>query len=84
MTHVRYPRVLPGGLRSVPAPAPRPARVPLAAMRRLDVEQAREFLMGLDGRVAVAELPESMYLLGLLEGHAQTLLDILDAITEVG
>jgi len=53
-------------------------------MRRLDVEQARKFLLSLDGRVAVAELPESMYLLGLLEGHAQALLDIIDTITEVG
>jgi hypothetical protein len=72
------------GDRPAPAPPGAPARFPLQAMRRLDVEQARTFLLGLDGRVAVAELPESMYLLGLLEGHALTLLDIIDAVTEVG
>ncbi|MGI8446957.1 MAG: hypothetical protein ACR2MP_07215 [Streptosporangiaceae bacterium] len=83
MTRPRLTVLHPGD-RPVPVPVPRPARVPLAAMRRLDVEQARKFLLSLDGRVAVAELPESMYLLGLLEGHAQALLDIIDTITEVG
>jgi hypothetical protein len=39
--------------------------------------------MALDGLVAGADLPRMAYLLGVLEGHAQSLLDVLDAVTEV-
>jgi hypothetical protein len=59
------------------------ARVRLRLLARLDVEQAREFLMMLDGRVAGADLPRMAYLLGALEGHAQSLMDVIDAVTEV-
>ena len=65
-----------------PAPVP-PSRVPLRQLARLDVEQARRFLMELDGRTAGADVPRLAYLLGALEGHAQSLLDVLDAVTEV-
>lgn len=61
-----------------------PSRVLLAPGRRLDVEQAREFLMGLDGRMAADPSPARLaYLIGRLEGHASSLLDVIDAITEV-
>ena len=67
---------------ATPPPVPLP-RVPLGALRRLDVEQAREFLMSLDGRMADPSPARLAYLIGLAEGHAQTLLDVIDAITEV-
>jgi len=61
-----------------------PARVRLRKLARLDVEQAREFLAELDGRMQGADLPRLAYLVGLLEGHAQSLLDVIDAVAEVG
>lgn len=51
----------------------------LAAHARLDVEQARQFLMGLDGRTAAPDGPAPMFLLGRLAEHAQALLDVIDA-----
>lgn len=68
-------------------PGERPScspRVRLKPLTRLDVEQARKFLMELPGRTDGADLPRAMYLLGLLGGHAQNLLDALDAITTFG
>jgi hypothetical protein len=62
--------------------APGSARVKLRLLARLDVEQAREFLTGLDGRIADANASQLAYLLGCIEGHAQSLLDIIDTITE--
>jgi hypothetical protein len=64
-------------------PAGLPARQRLGPLARLDVEEARKFLMELDGRMAGADLPRLAYLIGLLEGHAQSLMDVIDAVTEV-
>jgi hypothetical protein len=61
---------------------PPDSRVRLAPGRRLDIEQAREFLMSLDDRTNNASPARLAYLIGRLEGHALTLLDVLDAITE--
>ncbi|HEY5357145.1 MAG TPA: hypothetical protein VIJ82_05555 [Streptosporangiaceae bacterium] len=58
------------------AAPPKPQLQPLA---RLDVEQARQFLDGLDVRTAGADIPEAMFLLGRLAEHAQALLDVIDA-----
>jgi hypothetical protein len=58
-------------------PADRPVLRPLA---RLDVEQARQFLTDLDRRTRAADLPEAMFLLGRLAEHAQSLLDVIDAM----
>jgi hypothetical protein len=55
---------------------PRPTMRPLA---RLDVEQARQFVMELPDRTAGADLPAAMFWLGRLAEHAQSLLDVLDA-----
>jgi len=72
-----------GGVLPDGPPRPRPARVQLRPAARLDREQARAFLMNLDASVAGADLPRMAYLLGVLEGHAQSLLDALDSVTEV-
>jgi hypothetical protein len=63
-----------------PAPAARPVLQPLA---RIDVEQAREFLMKLNRRITKADLPMAMFLLGRCAEHAQALLDVVDAVTAV-
>lgn len=64
-------------------PSPAPARVRLRPVVRLDVEQARKFLMELDGRMHDADASRLAYLIGLLEGHAQSLLDVIDTVTEL-
>jgi hypothetical protein len=61
-----------------------PARVRLRKFARLDVEQARQFVMELDGRMQGADLPRLAYLVGLLAAHAQNLMDVIDAVAEVG
>lgn len=71
------------GTSPAPSIVERPARVWLRPMARVDVEGAREFLTELGGQVAGADLPRAMYLLGLLEGHALALLDVMDTITEL-
>lgn len=60
-----------------------PARVRLRPLARLDVEQARQFVMELDGRMRDADASRLAYLIGLAEGHLQSALDVIDAITEV-
>ena len=67
-----------GSLHSLPPPA-RPTGRPKPALTkhsRLSVEQARCFLMELDGRTVGAD---PMFLLGRLAEHAQRLLDVVDA-----
>lgn len=58
------------------------SRVRLRPATRLNVEQARAALELLD-QTAGADLSSAMYLLGLLTGHAQSLLDVIDTVTEV-
>jgi hypothetical protein len=65
-------------------PGPFTSRVRLRKLARLDVEQARAFLMGLDDATQDAGDGRAMYLLGVLAGHAQSLLDALDAVTVPG
>jgi hypothetical protein len=60
-----------------------PARVRLRPIARLDVEQARAFIYELDGRMRDADPARLAYLIGLAEGHCMSLLDVVDAITEV-
>ena len=64
-------------------PGAPPAKPVLRPLARLDVEQARQFLMELPARTAGADLPAAMFLLGRLAEHGQALLDVLDAVTEV-
>jgi hypothetical protein len=71
-------------LRPGQVPPASSSRVRLRKLARLDVEQAREFLLELDGRIAGADLPRLAYLVGVLEGHAQNLMDVIDAVAEVG
>ncbi len=61
-------------------PEPPPDRPVLRPWKRLDVEQARQFLAELDSRTAGADLPRAMWLLGELAGHARQLLDVLDSV----
>jgi hypothetical protein len=63
---------------SAPQQLPKPV---LDRHVRLTVEQARCFLMQLDGKTDGADLPVAMYLLGRLAEHAQNLLDVVDANT---
>jgi len=67
-----------------PPPSSRAAALPerpvLRPWMRLQVEQARQCVMDLDGRTAGADLPRAMFLLGELAGHAQQLLDVLDSV----
>jgi hypothetical protein len=66
-----------------PAAPPRAPKPVLDRHVRLSVEQARCFLMQLDGKTAEADLPAAMYLLGRLAEHAAQLLDVIDANTAV-
>jgi hypothetical protein len=59
------------------------SRVRLRPATRLSVEQARAALMELPDQTAGADLSRAMYLLGLLAGHAQSLLDVIDTVTAV-
>jgi hypothetical protein len=68
--------ILPDG---PPRPA-LPARVELRPAARLDVEETRRFLMELDDRMCAASPARVAYLMGLLEGHARNLLDLIDTI----
>jgi len=61
----------------VTAAPPRPRLHPKA---RLDVEQAREFLGKLSRRTRGADQAQALLLLGQLSGHAQALIDVIDAV----
>jgi hypothetical protein len=63
-----------------PADRQAPPKPQLRPWTRLDVEQARKFLTELPARVADADLPAAMFLLGQLESHAAKLLDVLDTV----
>lgn len=75
--------VKPGDVPPAAAPVPSP-RVELRPWTLLDVEEARRFLMELPASTAGVDLPRAMYTLGLLGGHAQNLLDVVDTITNRG
>lgn len=67
---------------ATPAPAftdAPPGKRVLVPLARLDVEQAREFLMDLDAAAAAASPLLAMFLLGRCAEHAQRLLDVCDA-----
>jgi hypothetical protein len=55
------------------------ARPELPRHARLDVEQARQFVMELDGAAGRLELTMAMFLLGRLAEHTRALLDVIDA-----
>ena len=67
----------------VPAVAPLPARAgtkpTLRPPARLDVGQARRFIMEVDTTAAAANPLLAMFLLGRCVEHAQALLDVIDA-----
>src|SRR5258708_9223536 len=77
-----------------PLPGPPPTAPPSAQLRapkpaisphaRLDVEQARQFVMELDLMTAGVDPLRSMFLLGRCVEHAQALLDVLDAVVALG
>jgi hypothetical protein len=76
------PRGRPGKprhLAAVPAGAAREPRPTLRPLARLDVEQARKFVMELDEAAAAASPLLAMFLLGRCAEHAQALLDVIDA-----
>jgi hypothetical protein len=66
---------------AAPPALPRVPKPVLDRHVRLTVEQARCFLMHLDGKAAEADLPAAMFLLGRLAEHAERLLDVIDATT---
>ena len=67
-------------LSAVPAsPTPRSAKPVLRPMARLDVEQARKFVLELDVAAAGTDPLRAMFLLGRCVEHAQALLDVIDA-----
>lgn len=59
--------------------AGRPNKPVLRPLARLDVEQARKFLMELDAAVTSSRPLLAMFLLGRCAEHAQALLDVIDA-----
>lgn len=59
------------------------ARPVLRPAARLDVEQARKFVIELDTAAASSSPLLAMFLLGWCAEHAQSLLDVIDAITEL-
>jgi len=63
--------------RGAPIRAPKPS---IGAHARLDVEQARQFVMELDVLTAAVDPLRAMFLLGRCVEHAQALLDVLDAV----
>lgn len=71
-----------GTLRTITPPSPDrrpPAKPVLQLLARLDVEQARCFILELPRMTAGADLPTAMFLVGRLTEHAQALLDVVDA-----
>lgn len=64
-------------------PAARQAQVAKPQLRplaRLDVEQARQFVLELDMTTTGCDRLRAMFLLGRCAEHAQALLDVLDAV----
>lgn len=57
-----------------------PRKPSLRPLARLDVEQARKFLIELDTTAASTSPLLAMFLLGRCAEHAQALLDVLDAV----
>lgn len=72
-------RTFPGRQHASAAPQPGPV---LQRNARLTVEQARCFLMQLDGKTKGAGLPDAMFLLGRLAEHAWKLLEVVDSVCE--
>ena len=73
-----------GTLHTITPPnSPPPAKPVLHVLARLDIEQARKFLMELDTAAATGSPLLAMFLLGRCAEHAQALLDVVDAITEL-
>jgi hypothetical protein len=64
----------------LPAP-PRPARMRVTAWQRAEIEDARHLVMQTP---ELLDAKPHAYVAGRLEGAAANLLDILDAITEIG
>ena len=60
----------------LPPASTKPVLRPLA---RLDVEQARQFVMQLDTATAGTDPLRAMFLLGRCVEHAQALLEVIDA-----
>jgi len=58
---------------------PAAGRPVLQVLARLDVEQARKFLMELDTAAASVSPLLAMFLLGRCAEHARALLDVIDA-----
>jgi hypothetical protein len=64
---------------TAPPPPPAPGKPRLRPLARLDVEQARLFVMELDTATAGCDPLRAMFLLGRCVEHAQALLDVIDA-----
>ena len=85
MTTPRPPRrrhlaAVPDTARQTGAPAPAAVGRPvLQVLARLDVEQARKFLIELDAAAASTSPLLARFLLGRCAEHAQALLDVIDA-----
>lgn len=75
---------LAAALRTALAMLTRPAAKPvLRPLALLDVAQAEQFVMELDGRSQEADLPRAMFLLGRLAEHTKALLDVIYATTRM-
>lgn len=60
-----------------------PARPVLRPWTRLQTEQARQFVMELDVATAGRDPLKAMFLLGRMTEHCQSLLDVIDVVTEM-
>jgi hypothetical protein len=56
--------------------------VALTPGRRLEVEQAAQFIAELDDRIEGASPPRLAYLIGLAAGHLESVLDVVRAVTQ--
>lgn len=67
-------------LRPIRTADPPPRKPVLRPLARLDVEQARQFVLDLDVAAAACDPLRAMFLLGRCAEHCQSLLDAIDAV----
>jgi hypothetical protein len=76
----RHLAAVPDAALSLPAAQPHAPKPSIGPHARLDIEQARQFVMELDVLTAGVDPLRAMFLLGRCVEHAQALLDVLDAV----
>jgi hypothetical protein len=79
MPRAELAKSLAAALRALLPILARPAKPALRPWTRLQVEQARQFVIELDAATAGRDPLRAMFLLGRMTEHCQALLDVLDA-----